>query len=140
MQKYTNTPQELYQLLTMHRLQFVIINKLINECKDISTSHGKVLQLSSISWVTMLRDDLKQWKMYVGLNYPVPAGASIDSSLNAILLPDASSTILYIYKIQCWIFPFMWALMGRHFYPKWLRGHSGCFPVPIWFFNCFLRK
>lgn len=51
-----------------------------------------------------------------------------------------SSTILYIYKIQCWIFPLTWALMGRHFYPKWLKGHSGCFPMPIWFFNCFLRK
>jgi len=32
--------------------------------------------------------------MYVGSNYTVPPGASIDSSLNAILLPGVSSTIL----------------------------------------------
>ncbi len=32
--------------------------------------------------------------MYVGSNYPVPAGASIDSSLSDILLPDVSSTAL----------------------------------------------
>lgn len=43
----------------------------------------------------MLIDDFfKQRKMYVGSNYPVPAGASIDSSLSDILLPDVSSTAL----------------------------------------------
>lgn len=30
----------------------------------------------------------------MGSNYTVPAGASIDSSLNAILLPGVSSTVL----------------------------------------------